>query len=134
MAKVPRLGEPQYSELCSVIGKLATDGAALDNAERMWLVELLDSLRLGEDVSNRFTKNAKLSPEAERHFWIACDVAQHIHDGRKPAHDLVAARWGVQVETLQTIVKRQRKNTDAIAHLIGDGWPIVIEHHRARLK
>jgi hypothetical protein len=136
MAKVPRIG-PEHSRLCDVLGKLATPSSTLDDAERAWLVELLDSMRLGEDVSRRFTRNAKLSPEAERHFWIACDVARHIHDGLAPAHDLVAQRWKLKLsdaESARKIAQRQRPNTDEITRLLDDpGFPNVIEWHRAKL-
>ena len=46
------------------------------------------------NVSRRFTQNKKPSPMAERNFSIACDVARHRHDGKKPLYELVANRWG----------------------------------------
>jgi hypothetical protein len=141
MAKVQRLGDPEYSRLCNLLGKLATPGAEIDAADRAWLVDVLDAARLGEDVSKRFTKSAKPSPNAERHFWIACDVAQHLHDGKRPAHKLVAERWNIvtnsddddEIPALRKIISRQRKNTDSVQHLLGDGFARVIEAHRKRL-
>jgi hypothetical protein len=137
VAKVPRLGEPQHARLCYLLGKIATAGTVLDNADRAWLVELLDSIRLGEDVSKRFTKNGKPSPQADLHFWIACDVAQHLHDRKRGAHAAVAKRWAMDnvtgPDSVAKIVTRQRSNTDAVTHLLGDGFAAVIEYHRVRL-
>jgi hypothetical protein len=138
VAKAPRFGDPRLAELLNVIVKLATD-VSLDSADRAWLYELLEAVRNGEDVSKRFTRNAKPSPEAERHFWIACDVAQSIHDKQNEPYEAVAKRWRLDdadakgPDNVRKIVQRQRANTAAIAHLLGNGFARVIAQRRDRL-
>jgi len=60
-----------------------------------WLLDLLQAAASGENVAKRFTQNKKASPEVERHFWIACDVAQHRHDRSEDPLAAVAKRWGM---------------------------------------
>jgi hypothetical protein len=132
MSKAPRMGAA-WSQLWRISAKLADD-TPLEGSDRRWLLELLQSAAVGEDVSKRFTKNKKPSPEAERHFWIALDVAQHIHDRRAPAHDLVAQRWGLtDADTARKIAQRQRENTAPLGSMLGDGLAAVIDMHRERL-
>ena len=137
--KVPRYGEPQVEMLAKVLGKVVTPDETLNAADRAWLGELLEALILGKDVEARFTQRVKPTPKAELHFWIACDVAQHVHDKKKDVHALVAKRWRMDdadakgADNIAQIVKRQRANTKAIKHLLSDAFARQIEQHRARL-
>ncbi len=139
MAKVPRPGS-EYTRLCNVLGKIAGAprvGASLDREDCAWLYELLEAIRSGEDVARRFTRNKKLRPMADRDFWLACDVAEHVHRRESPAYRLVAERWGMTgdaaEETVKTISKRQRTNVREAGGIGKPGTAAVIEWQRIRL-
>jgi hypothetical protein len=134
----------KWSRLAEIAGILAggldrtrplTGEVTLTQADAGWLCELLTAIMAGEDVSRRFLENRKPSPEADRNFWIACDYAQHVHAGIKPAAEKVADRWSLSgPEAVETIYKRMRQHVDQVRELFGPGFARVIKWHRTRIE
>lgn len=130
MPKQPKMG-PDWFRLWTITAKLA-EHKPLDRSDEAWLVELLCEAAAGEDVSQRLTENRKQRIREDRDFWIACDVAWHVHHHRN-AHETVVDRWpGLSVDNLKKIVAKRRTDTDAIAHLLGCQFVRVIDWHRKK--
>lgn len=139
MPNQPKLG-PDWNRLWEISAKLL-QGDDLDSTDRRWLVDLLQAVAQGENVSTRFTQNKKASPMADRDFWIACDYEQHKHDGKTRIAASVADRWRLDrdsekasgPEYVRKIKKKQRENVDAMRHLLGPRLAAVIDWHRKAL-
>jgi hypothetical protein len=145
MSKMPRIGR-EWSRLWDVVGDLASqidferqpsDAVTLTQADARWLCELLSALGTGVDVSSRFFMSARAGTKNELHFWIACDLAQHVHDERKPARTLVAERWGIDAadreQNVARIARQQRGHVAQVRRLLGPAFARIIESQRQRL-
>jgi hypothetical protein len=143
--KTPRIGR-EWSRLWDVLGDLASqidfergplDEIKLTQADARWLCELLNAIGTGADVSTRFFMSAKAGSKRELHFWIACDLAQHVHDKTTRARSLVAERWGFVAadaeQTIARIARRQRGNVAQVRRLFGPAFARIIDSQRRRL-